>query len=136
MMKNSEGFTLLELVIVIFIVGVLSSVAKPYYIEYRTKAERQNAIADILSIADYLKDYRAVNSTYTGATPPVIDSNFYTATYTINANTFVIQQTPKQETTQKGDGVICYNHLGQKLWRLGNTSCNGLSEDSNGQGRQ
>ena len=99
MMKNSEGFTLLELVIVIFIVGVLSSVAKPYYIEYRTKAERQNAIADILSIADYLKDYRAVNSTYTGATPPVIDSNFYTATYTINANTFVIQQTPKQETT-------------------------------------
>lgn len=131
MMKNSEGFSLLELVIVIVIVGVLSSVAKPYYIEYRTKAERQNARADILLIADYLKSYRAVNSTYTGATPPVIESNFYTATHTIQANTFVIQLTPKQSTTQKGDGVICYNQLGQKLWRLGNTSCNGLSKESN-----
>lgn len=131
MMKNSEGFTLLELVIVIFIVGVLSSVAKPYYIEYRTKAERQKAQTELLQLVDYYKSYRAVNGSYDGATPPKINSNFYTFTATSTSNLYLLRATPINTTTQKDDGVLCLNQNGFKARQpRAGVNCGGLTKDT------
>jgi len=68
-MKNKTGgFTLVELMIVIAIVGILAAVGYPSYTSYVTKANRADAISGLLKLAGAMEDYYVNNDTYVGAT--------------------------------------------------------------------
>jgi prepilin-type N-terminal cleavage/methylation domain-containing protein len=55
--NNSEGFTLIELMIVIAIIGILAAIAIPNFIAYRNKAYCSQAESDAKSIASGIADY-------------------------------------------------------------------------------
>ncbi len=57
---NEKGFTLIELMIVIAIIGILAAVAIPNFIAYRDKAFCSSAEADANSIAASMADYFAI----------------------------------------------------------------------------
>jgi len=58
--NNSKGFTLIELMIVIAIIGILAAIAIPNFIAYRNKAFCSAAESDANNIASALADYFAV----------------------------------------------------------------------------
>ena len=68
---NSQGFTLIELMIVIAIIGILAAIAIPNFIAYRNKAYCSAAESDANATAAALADYFAIptNTTYPGADP-------------------------------------------------------------------
>lgn len=63
--KISNGFTLIELMIVIAIVGVLAAIALPAYQDYAKKARRADAMGGLLNIQLSLEKWRANNASYT-----------------------------------------------------------------------
>ena len=58
--RNQEGFTLIELMIVIAIIGILAAIAIPNFIEYRNKSYCSRAESDANSIVSALTDYFAI----------------------------------------------------------------------------
>lgn len=57
---NKQGFTLIELMIVIAIIGILAAIAIPNFIAYRNKAFCSAAESDAKSIAAAIADYFAI----------------------------------------------------------------------------
>jgi prepilin-type N-terminal cleavage/methylation domain-containing protein len=60
--RNQKGFTLIELMIVIAIIGILAAIAIPNFIEYRNKSFCTRAEKDATTIASALSDYFSIPS--------------------------------------------------------------------------
>ena len=73
--NNSKGFTLIELMIVIAIIGILAAIAIPNFIAYRNKAFCSAAESDANNIAAAIADYFAVPSRTSAPDPdPTTDT--------------------------------------------------------------
>ena len=58
--SNSKGFTLIELMIVIAIIGILAAIAIPNFIAYRNKAYCSRAESDANGLAAAIADYFSI----------------------------------------------------------------------------
>ena len=67
--SNSQGFTLIELMIVIAIIGILAAIAIPNFIAYRNKSYCSAAESDANSVAATLADYFAIPENTSLPTP-------------------------------------------------------------------
>ncbi|MDD2743657.1 MAG: type IV pilin protein [Rhodocyclaceae bacterium] len=65
--KFKQGFTLVELLIVIVILGVLMAIAMPQYNEYVRKARRSDAKSSLLAAAQAMERFYTENTTYNAA---------------------------------------------------------------------
>jgi len=63
-MKNEKGFTLLEIMVVLIIIGVLAALVAPRFIERADEAKVEATKAQMQNIAQALKMYRLQNSRY------------------------------------------------------------------------
>ncbi|UJF22168.1 type II secretion system major pseudopilin GspG [Shewanella sp. OMA3-2] len=66
MQKHSKqrGFTLLEVMVVIVILGILASMVVPNLMGNKDKADQQKAVSDIVALENALDMYKLENSTY------------------------------------------------------------------------
>lgn len=62
--KKQGGFTLLEVMVVIVILGILASMVVPNLMGNKDKADQQKAVSDIVSLENALDMYRLDNSVY------------------------------------------------------------------------
>ncbi len=62
--KNQKGFTLIELMIVIAIIGILAAIAIPQFSSYRAKGFNSGALSDTRNLRTDLESYFAEWSSY------------------------------------------------------------------------
>jgi type IV pilus assembly protein PilE len=67
MKSKARGFTLIEVMIVVVIIGILASIAYPSYVEQVRKGSRTEAKTALLEGAQALERFYSVNGTYLGA---------------------------------------------------------------------
>lgn len=69
MIMKKTGFTLLELIIVLGIIGVLGAIAYPLYNTHLTKMRRTFAITALIDVAGYMEEYYILhNNSYKNVT--------------------------------------------------------------------
>ena len=66
---GKRGFTLVELMVAILIIGVLAAIALPSYSRYIRTSARADAQSQMLKLAGDLERWRAKNLSYAGFTP-------------------------------------------------------------------
>jgi prepilin-type N-terminal cleavage/methylation domain-containing protein len=63
-LKNKKGFTLIELMIVVAIIGILAAIAIPNFMNYQCKARQSEAKSNLGAIRVAQETYMAENNTY------------------------------------------------------------------------
>lgn len=66
-MKNNKGFTLIELMLAVALIGILSAIAYPSYIEFIKNTHRSIAENEMLDISYKLEKVKTKNFSYTAA---------------------------------------------------------------------
>lgn len=128
--SHVAGFTLIEVMIVVAIVGILSAVAYPSYKANIVKTRRADIQQKLVSYAQALERYYSTNGRYVSsgttcgvATPADADSTrYYTWAVTATsggaagcaANTFFVTVTPVTGSTQAGNGNQTLDNTGAK----------------------
>jgi len=67
-LRKQNGFTLIEVLITVAIIGILLSIAYPSYLESIERGERAVAKTALTSLSGSMEQYYAENNTYVGAT--------------------------------------------------------------------
>ncbi|MEN8177074.1 MAG: type IV pilin protein [Pseudomonadota bacterium] len=126
-----KGFTLIELMIVVAIVGILAAIAYPSYVEQTRKARRNDAQGVLIELAQYMQRFYTENNRYDQdlggnavAVPAALAQSprdgatkFYNLSFqAVAANTFTLQAVPIVGGAQDGDtcGTMTYSNTGAR----------------------
>lgn len=139
--KPHQGFTLVELLTTLAIVGILATIAVPSYLQNVENTRRKDAMSALMGLAQAMERHYTEKNTYASAAngdptssangvPPVsnvyasespLDSGdkFYDLRITAATSAaYTLRAIPKNG--QAGDGILEINSIGVKRWDKNN----------------
>ena len=111
MMRKNEGFTLIELMIVIAIIGILAAIAIPQFSAYRTRSYNAAAEADLRNAATAQEAYYVDTQKYLASPTDLIGTTygFYTSAGVV---------VPVGTANAQGYTMTAYHTSGNKTFTL------------------
>lgn len=133
MKRDQRGFTLIEVMITVAIVGILAAVAVPSYQQHIIRSARVQAQTELLDLAILQEKIFLNSNAYTanvttnytgqaagglGRTSGKSNDGRYDLTVALGTGgqSFVLTATPDAAGPQRNDGVLSIAETGKKLW--------------------
>ena len=130
---QQQGFTLIEMMIVVAIIGILAAIAYPSYQRYIIKTKRTDMMSEMQNIASQIESRKLAQGSYS-AISSAVKSDFAKAyptqgrslyDVTINpslltppnntlTNKWTITAVPKSNAQMKSDGTLTLNYQNVK----------------------
>ena len=148
-MTKPSGFTLIEVMIAVVIVGIIAAVGYPSYQSMMVSANRSTAQADLMSFASAMERHYATTFSYNGAatgsgntgspavftayspsTEPAAKKKYTLTIHAVSAdgNSYELRAVPVSGSPQAGDGTLYIYSDGRKAWDQNSDGSIGSSE--------
>ena len=139
--KGNSGFSLIELMIAVAIVGILAAIAYPGYLNFIVDARRTDGQEALLGFANAMERFKTANMTYVGAgtagggnatgspaattypdqAPLDGGDKYYDLTITAaDSLSYTLRATPIAGTSQATDGLMEISSTGVRRWDQNN----------------
>lgn len=139
--KAENGFTIIELMIVVAMIAVLAAAAIPSYDSYIQKSHMKTAVATIHKDGQFMEKWYSINGKYTTGSawptlPYTVSPESGTALYRIgftsgsysagNDNKYTLIATPVCGTPVANNGCVCFDQDGNTVLSA-NATCSNAS---------
>ena len=124
MRLRQGGFTLVEMLIVLALMGILTAIAVPQYNAYRIRSNRADAKVALVEGAQRMERYFTRSSSFIGAdsaatgakVPTKSGSGLYSVGFDgmLTSGTFVLQAVPTGSQTADNCGTLKIDQTGRK----------------------
>ncbi|MBI44014.1 type IV pilin protein [uncultured Marinobacter sp.] len=123
--REAAGFTLIELMIVVAIIGIIAAIAYPSYQEHVRKTRRSVAQADLMELAQWMERQYAQDYSYLdGGNAPTLPftvsprsgTAFYNLSFSGNVtqNAFTLQAVPTGAQSDDRCGTLTLDSAGTR----------------------
>jgi len=141
MNNKNKGFTLIEIMMVVAIIGILVAIALPSYKQHVLRGNRTAVQAEMMQISSSLERYRSQQLTYANAdiTKSVIygankypktGNTLYNLSLAVAANGLSWELTATPTGAQKNNGALKIDNTGKRCWNQSSDSTCDLNSTS------
>jgi len=124
--KQAKGFSLIELMVVIAIIGILAAIGIPSYQSQMKQGRASSVKGDLMNLAARVEVYRQGNLSYNGVSAAGVYSASSPqngqANFSLNVvvqdggRNFLLSAIPIAGSEAKNDGAFWYNPKGKSCW--------------------
>nr|WP_298132011.1 type IV pilin protein [uncultured Pseudoxanthomonas sp.] len=117
--RSASGFSLIEIMVVLAIIGIIAAIAWPSYAEYVIKSRREGGKACLTQATQQVERFYTANLTYAGipdefACEPSVAPFYTVETSASAARSYTLTATPTTAQPDSKCGAMTIDHRGAK----------------------